>query len=183
MAHVASELERVAATRNGVGLHAAWIAEIGELGRIIELRVHQRRTLDARQPEDWHRLGAVMRTESKLLDPVIDYQHPKVAAGNVYEWRRYRALPGRIEEWLGHFVSVLPTRQRYSQCLGLWRTVGGVNDEVNHLWVYAGLDERAKVKAAVAEDSEWQRFLEKGPPLITEMHSTVLLPARYSPIK
>jgi hypothetical protein len=33
------------------------------------------------------------------------------------------------------------------------------------------------------KDPAWQEFLKVGPPLLEEMHSTILLPAPHSPLK
>jgi hypothetical protein len=33
------------------------------------------------------------------------------------------------------------------------------------------------------KDPVWQDFLTKGPPLLEEMHSTIMLPAPHSPLK
>jgi hypothetical protein len=33
------------------------------------------------------------------------------------------------------------------------------------------------------KDPAWQEFLGKGPPLLEEMHSTIMLPAPHSPLQ
>jgi hypothetical protein len=33
------------------------------------------------------------------------------------------------------------------------------------------------------KDPDWQAYLAKGPPLLAEMHSTLLMPTNYSPLK
>jgi hypothetical protein len=77
----------------------------------------------------------------------------------------------------------MPTRQKYSPLVGLWRTIGGCPDEVSHLWVYDSLDQRATVRAKVLNDAEWQAFLKVASPLLAEMAATVIVPTRFSPLQ
>ena len=45
------------------------------------------------------------------------------------------------------------------------------------------LEERFKARSDAMKDPEWQAYLAKGPPLLAEMHSTLLIPTNYSPLK
>ena len=45
------------------------------------------------------------------------------------------------------------------------------------------LNARAEARANAMNDPAWQEFLGKGPPLLEEMHSTIMLPAPHSPLK
>jgi hypothetical protein len=54
---------------------------------------------------------------------------------------------------------------------------------VCHLWAYPDLNARAEARGAAMKDPAWQEFLKKGPPLLEEMHSTIMLPAPHSPLK
>jgi len=40
-----------------------------------------------------------------------------------------------------------------------------------------------KARAAATKDPAWQAYLAKGPAKLAEMHSTLLLPTNYSPLK
>jgi hypothetical protein len=172
-------------------LEGAWVTEIGPLCRLTEL--WSRPDLDVAgasreanapgvaelQPDS---RDAITGVETSLLSPVLPY-HPPGGTGHVYELRRYRTRPGRQAEWLEHFVGVMPTRQKYSPLVGLWRTIGGCPDEVAHLWVYDSLDRRATIRAKVVEDAEWQAFLKVGSPLLAEMNATIIVPTRFSPLQ
>jgi hypothetical protein len=51
------------------------------------------------------------------------------------------------------------------------------------LWRYKNLQERFEARAAAMKDPAWQAYLAKGPALLAEMHSTLLMPTNYSPLK
>jgi NIPSNAP len=78
---------------------------------------------------------------------------------------------------------VLPSREKYSKIVGLWQTEAGQPNEVCHIWAYPSLSARAEARGAAMKDPAWQEFLTKGPPLLEEMHSTIMLPAPHSPLK
>jgi hypothetical protein len=90
---------------------------------------------------------------------------------------------GKTGEWLGHFKAIIPVRERYSKNVGLWQTEVAQLNEVVHLWAYRDLNDRAAVRAKVAQDPEWQAFLGKATPLLVEMRSIVLTPALASPMQ
>jgi hypothetical protein len=45
------------------------------------------------------------------------------------------------------------------------------------------LNARGEARANALKDPAWQEFLGKGPQLLEEMHSTIMLPAPHSPLK
>ncbi len=51
------------------------------------------------------------------------------------------------------------------------------------VWAYDDLKARADIRAKVAADPDWQKFLGIGPTLLANMESTILLPTNYSPMK
>ncbi|MGE3988840.1 NIPSNAP family protein [Pseudorhodoplanes sp.] len=167
-------------------LEGAWTTEIGTLGRLVELRSLPGAAVSTIEPglaerhTELH--DAITGTDNALLSPLLPLQPPS-GASHVYELRRYRVRPGHIDEWLRHFVAVMPARERHSARVGLWRYLCGPTDDVLHLWVYDGLDHRAAARAKVMQDPDWQSFLKVGSTLLTEMHSTILLPTAYSPMK
>ena len=66
---------------------------------------------------------------------------------------------------------------------GAWTGEVPQPNEWIHLWRYKNLQERFEARAAAMKDPEWQTYLAKGPPLLAEMHSTLLMPTNYSPLK
>jgi hypothetical protein len=124
-----------------------------------------------------------VRQDVRLLNAV----RPPVApdtTGNIYEFRNYRAKTGgAVRKWLEAFTAVLPAREKYSKIVGLWQTEAGQPNEVCHIWAYPSLNARAEARANALKDPAWQEFLGKGPSLLEEMHSTIMLPAPHSPLR
>ncbi len=101
----------------------------------------------------------------------------------IYELRTYTLYPGKVAEYLQHMKAVLPVREKHSKLVGFWSTEIGELNQVVHLWAYDDLAHRAKVRAAVAKEPQWQAFLPKIHPLILRMESKILVPADFSPLK
>jgi hypothetical protein len=176
-------------------LEGYWLSEIGPLNQVLHLwsysdydeRTRLRGEL-ARSP----RWGSeylplirplLIRQDVRLLNAVRAPVAP-AATGNIYEFRNYRAKPaGAAKQWLDAFTAVLPAREKYSKIVGLWQTEAGQPNEVCHLWAYPSLNVRAEVRASALKDPAWQEFLGKGPALLEEMHSTIMLPAPHSPLQ
>jgi hypothetical protein len=167
-------------------LAGAWTVDIGALCRLIELRTLAREDVAHKTPEltDHHPdiRAVVTSISTTLLEEVLPFQSVS-GTDHVYEWRRYRTRAGFIDEWLKLFVAVMPARERYSARVGLWRTLGGAADEVSQLWVYDDLKQRAVVRAKVMRDPAWQSLLKVAPEMLSEMHSMILLPTPYSPLR
>jgi hypothetical protein len=125
----------------------------------------------------------LVRQDIRLLNAVRPPVAPETT-GNIYEFRNYRAKTGgAVKKWLDAFTGVLPAREKYSKIVGLWQTEAGQPNEACHLWAYPSLNARAEARANVMKDPAWQEFLKVGPPLLEEMHSTILVPAPHSPLK
>ncbi len=175
-------------------LEGYWLTEIGPLNQVMHLWSYaglderQRLRGELSKNERWTKeylpliRKHLIRQDIRLLDPILPLKAPE-SEGNVYEFRHYRALPGRAREWAKLFQDVMPVREEYSKNAGAWVTEAGQPNEVCHLWAYPSVDARSERRAAVAADPRWQEFLGKAGPLIEEMHSTILLPAAHSPLK
>jgi hypothetical protein len=109
---------------------------------------------------------------------------PPIGGGlHVYELRTYRMHVGKVSEWVGHFKTGLPARQKYSRIVGLWTTEVSTLNQVVHLWAYDDLKHRAEVRSKTVQDPEWKAFLAKGYPLVAHMESVALIPTETSPLK
>jgi hypothetical protein len=176
-------------------LEGYWSTEIGPLNQVMHLwsysdfaeRARLRGEL-AKNPR-WgseylpliHPL--LVRQDIRLLNAVKAPVAPETA-GNIYEFRNYRAKTGgAVRKWLDAFTAALPAREKHSKIVGLWQTEAGQPNEACHLWAYPSLNARAEARGNAMKDPAWQEFLKVGPPLLEEMHSTILLPAPHSPLK
>lgn len=174
--------------------HGYWVSEFGQLNQIWHLWSYE--SLDARERlrgelarnERWRTeyvpnvRKLLIRQDIRFLNPVIDIKPPE-AAGHFYELRIYRTQPGAAATWARLLASVLPVRERYSPIVGLWTGEAPQPNEAVHLWAYPDLNIRMKARAEAAGDPDWRAFLAEGGPMLAEMHSTLLLPAAFSPMK
>jgi hypothetical protein len=195
MINAASTVSRDIRGDNYGKLEGYWSTEIGPLNQVLHMwsyKDYDERTKlrgelakNPRWSSEYTPLihPLLVRQDIRLLNAV----RPPVApatTGNIYEFRNYRAKTGgAVRKWLDAFTAVLPAREKYSKIVGLWHTEAGQPNEACHLWAYPSLDARAEARAAVQKDPAWQEFLKVGPPLLEEMHSTILLPAPHSPLK
>lgn len=175
-------------------LEGYWMTDIGALNQVIHLwsyadlneRTRLRAALSENQAwvNDYLPLifPHLLRQEVRLLRPVAPLKAPE-SEGNVYEFRNYRLAVGKAAEWVGHIERARPVREKYSPIVGLWVTEAPEPNEVCHIWAYDDLNARATARAAAGQDPEWQEFLGKVMGLIEAMHSTVMLPAPFSPLR
>jgi hypothetical protein len=176
-------------------LEGYWSTEIGPLNQVMHLwsfkDFAERARLRAELAKNSRWTGEyiplirplLMRQDIRLLNAIRPPVAP-ASTGNIYELRNYRAKPGgAVRQWLDAFTAVLPEREKYSKIVALWQTEAGQPNEVCHLWAYPDLNARAKARADAMKDPAWQEFLTKGPGLLDEMHSTIMLPAPHSPLK
>jgi hypothetical protein len=174
--------------------HGYWTAEFGQLNQVWHLwsyaslddRATQRDALA--QNKRWtteyvpNVRPLLMRQDIRFLNPVKDITPPKTQGG-VYELRIYRMHPGAAGAWAQSFRDIMPVREKYSQNVGIWTGEAPQPNEVAHMWNYPDLNTRMSTRAAVFKDPDWLAFVAKGSGSIVEMHSTLLLPAVFSPMK
>jgi hypothetical protein len=176
-------------------LEGYWQTEIGPLNQVMHLWSYsdfaERARLRAELAKNPRWTGEyiplirpmMMRQEIRLLSAIRPPVAPE-STGNIYELRNYRAKPGgAVRQWLDAFTAVLPAREKHSKIVALWQTEAGQPNEVCHLWAYPSLNARAEARGNAMKDPAWQEFLTKGPGLLDEMHSTIMLPAPHSPLK
>ena len=176
-------------------LEGYWFTEIGPLNQVMHLwsygsfdeRTRLRGELgkNPRWNDEYIPLirPLLVRQDIRLLNAVRAPVAP-ASTGNIYELRNYRAkAAGPVRQWLDAFTAALPAREKYSKIVGLWQTEAGQPNEVCHIWAYPSLDARTQARDSAMKDPAWQAFLKVGPPLLDEMHSTIMLPAPHSPLK
>jgi hypothetical protein len=103
--------------------------------------------------------------------------------GNVYEMRYYRAQLGRAPEFVGSMLEAMPHREKYSKNVCLWTCEAPDPHDIYHLWAYPSLNQRFEMRGGAVKDPGWQAFLGKGPGMLEQMHSTLLIPAAFSALQ
>lgn len=181
--------------KNEAGVLVGWFSsEIGTLNQLVhiwewqDLAERQRQRAVLRAKPGWADVynpqvdALVYRREVSIMNPVLPVRSP-AEPGNFFELRRYRTHPGKLVPWLELFRNILPVREKYSKIVGLWQSEIGEQNEALHLWAYQDLKQRAEVRSHVLQDPEWQAFRAKASPLLCHMTSTILVPAKFSPLR
>jgi len=195
MVKAASTVSREIRGTNFGKLEGYWFTEIGPLNQVLHMWSYSDLNERARLRAELAKNARWTSEYIPLLRPILLHQQvrlmnaikPPVApasTGNIYELRNYRAKPlGAVRQWIEAFTAALPAREKYSKMVGLWHTETGQPNEVCHIWAYPSLNARAEARAAATKDPVWGEFLGKGPSLLEEMHSTIMLPAPHSPLQ
>ena len=195
MIKAASTVSREVRGDNYGKLEGYWSTEIGPLNQVMHMwsynDLNERAKLRAELAKNPRWTGEytplifplLLRQDVRLLNAIRPPVAP-ASSGNIYEFRNYRAKTGgAVRQWIEAFTGVLPEREKYSKIVGLWQTEASQPNEVCHIWAYPSLNARADARNAALKDPAWQAFLTKGPPLLEEMHATIMLPAPHSPLK
>ena len=171
-----------------------WFSDIRGLNQIVHLWSYENlndRT-DARsrlaKNADWnneyvaHVRPLMRRQKIRLMQPKLDLKVPK-GEDHIYEYRYYQTNVGQAGAWIDAISQAMPAREKYSQNICLWQTEAENPNEVSHMWVYDDLNQRAQARADANSDPDWQSFLKKSGSMLKEMESTLLIPAKFSPLK
>lgn len=181
--------------KDEAGVLVGWFSsEIGTLNQLVhiwqwqDLAERQRQRVLLRAKPGWVDVynpqvdALVYRREVEIMNPARPVL-PPATPGNLYELRRYRSHPGKLTLWLDLFRAIMPVREKYSAMVGLWTSEIGEQNEAVHLWAYRDLKHRAEVRTSALADPAWLAFLDKANPLLFHMTSTILTPARFSPLQ
>lgn len=96
----------------------------------------------------------------------------------IYEIRTYRLTPGSVVEVEKRFGEAYEYRKKYSPLLAFWHTEIGPLNEIVHVWPYADLAERARVRGEAAKDPNWPPKIQE---FIVAMQSEVVVPFSFLP--
>lgn len=160
-------------------LPGCWVSEIGRLNQVVLLLDGESSDGNRAVREALPGGGALQAHDRRSLETVVA-PVPPPQRGNIYELRTYRLACGSIEAFIDLVRAILPFRQRFSPCAGMWVGASGPLDEVVHLWPYPDLNQRMERRAAVAATPEWQDFLRQAVPLVEHMDCELLLPTALS---
>jgi hypothetical protein len=102
-------------------------------------------------------------------------------ADDFVEMRVYRSHPGVLDRFLKLYEAEgLPIQIGHlGNCVGYFRSLDGLVDEVVHFWGYSDLNERIKRRAALFADQGFKQFLTKGVPHFRHQENMILRPAAF----
>jgi hypothetical protein len=96
----------------------------------------------------------------------------------IYEVRTYQIAPRSLPEVLKRFEEGYQERKKHSELAAFWYSEIGPLNQIIHVWPYADMAERDRVRAEAAKSPSW-------PPPIGEfllsMNSEIFIPAPFSP--
>lgn len=177
-------------TGEGVTLAGCWASDIGLLNQIAVLRsfvdeqarlTECERYLLARDAFDIEEFTTDMRVENYSLFPFLK-PLPAGAHGPFYELRMYSLIPSGMAPTLEGWKSAIGPRtgEAYSQVYAAFYATDGRTPRYLHIWPYSSLEQRLDVRTRAVEDGVWPP--ENSAPQLREMHSTLFLPASFSPL-
>jgi hypothetical protein len=184
-----AQLKETLPATAGDGLLACWCSDIGALNRILLLRaasditrIHAEREKILRN-ENPFGVGEYIAAAS--MDTYVSFPFmPPMAAGQygpVFEVRTYVFKPDGVAPTIELWRKWVPGRTKVSPLLAAMHSITGAVTRFMHIWPYAGLDERARLRAKAVADKVWPP--PGGPDHFTAMQSDIYLPADFSPMR
>ena len=103
----------------------------------------------------------------------------------IVEERIYTLQPGKVPEMVRLYGEEgLALQQRHlGKFIGYFTTETGNLNQVVFMWGYDSLDDRAARRDRLAQDPEWQRYLQKVVQIIVAQENRILKPTSFSPIR
>ena len=95
----------------------------------------------------------------------------------IYELRTYTLLPGKQGEYLklSGTVSRAIRGDNYGKLEGFWYTEFGTLNQLVHLWSYADLNERERLRAALSQNERWlKEYVPQIRPLLLAQENKIL---------
>jgi hypothetical protein len=173
----------------GDDLLACWHSDIGALNRILLIRaapdimrIHadRERTLQTENPFGIGEYIAGMKMDTYVSFPFM----PPMKAGQhgpVFEVRTYILKPDGVPATIELWRKWVPGRAKLSPLLAAMHSITGTVTRFIHIWPYAGLDERARLRAKAVADKVWPP--PGGPDHLMVMKSDIYLAADFSPMR
>lgn len=123
----------------------------------------------------------IVKMQSEILLPA-PFMRPLAPAtlGNVYEMRTYTYAPGTMAQVLERWGEAVPHREKYSPLAAAWTSELGDLNRFIHLWPYASMAERDRIRAEAAKDPNWPPRTRE---FLVSMENKILVPAPFSPLR
>ncbi|HSC84305.1 MAG TPA: NIPSNAP family protein [Pseudomonas sp.] len=174
----------------GGTLMGCWYSDIGPLNQIALLRGYPDEAARQAERERYLLAHNAFGIEDLLLDmhcenySLFPFLQPLAAGkhGPLYEFRVYDLVPSGLMPTLqGWEKAVGPrTGADYSAVYAAFYATDGKLPRYLHIWPYQSLEQRADVRARAVDDGVWPP--ENSGPQLRHMHSTIYLPASFSPL-
>ena len=173
----------------GDELLACWYSDIGALNRILLLRaasdiarIHAEREKILRSGNPFG-IGEYVAATSMDTYVPFPFMPPMTAGrhGPIFEVRTYAFKPDGVPPTIELWRKWMPGRAKVSPLLAAMHSVTGAVTRFMHIWPYAGLEERARLRAKAVADKLWPP--PGGPDHFTAMQCDIYLAADFSPLR
>ena len=184
-----AHLKETLPTAAGDGLLACWCSDIGALNRILLLRTASDITRIYAEREKILRsenpfgLGEYIAATSMDTYVSFPFMAPMTAGqyGPVFEVRTYVFKPDGVPPTIELWRKWVPGRAKISPLLAAMHSITGAVTRFMHIWPYASVEERTRLRAKAIADKVWPP--PGGPDHFTAMQSDIYLPADFSPMR
>ena len=184
-----ARLKETLPTAAGDGLLACWCSDIGALNRILLIRaapditrIHAEREKILRSGNPFG-VGEYIAATSMDTYVSFPFMQPMQAGqcGPVFEVRTYVLKPDGLAATIELWRKWVPGRTTLSPLLAAMHSITGTVTRFMHIWPYASVDERSRLRAKAVADKLWPP--PGGPDHFTAMQSDIYLPADFSPMR
>ncbi len=173
----------------GKHLLACWYSEIGALNRILIIRhspnlaeavAEREAVLRSGNPFGIGEFVAGMTMDTYTSFDFVKPMHPG-PHGPFYEVRCYVLKPDGLTPTIALWEKAVPAREKISPLLAAMTSVSGPVTRFMHIWPYASLDERQRLRGKAVADGVWPP--PGGSDQLVAMQSDIFLPAVFSPMR
>lgn len=170
-------------------LLACWYSELGALNQILlirscddEARLAEQRAAMLRSKNPF---GMAELIVSMTMDIYVSFPFmPPITLGRygpIYEVRTYGLKPDRLGKTIELWQGSVPGRSTISPLLAAMYSVTGPTIRFMHIWPYASLDERQRLRTKAVADGVWPP--PNGPDQLLSQQADIFLPAEFSPLQ
>jgi NIPSNAP len=170
-------------------LLACWYSDLGALNQILVIR-----SGDDERDARAQRAAIVMSQDpfgvgefitALTMDTYVSFPFMRpIAAGRYgpfYEVRTYVLRPDGLAKTIELWRNAVPGRLTVSPLLAAMYSVTGPVLRFMHIWPYASLDERQRLRTKAVADGVWPP--PGGPDQLISQQADIFLPAEFSPLR
>jgi NIPSNAP len=173
----------------GGTLLACWLTEIGALNQILLIREYGSEPAIAADRDAIVRSGNPYGLADMITAASCDayvsfpFLSPMQAgsAGPIFEVRTYVLKPGGLGRTIELWRAAVQNRVRLSPLLAAMYSLSGGVPRFMHIWPYASLDERQRIRDEAVKIGVWPP--PGGPDHLLAQQADIFLPAPFSPIR
>ncbi|KAI8347623.1 hypothetical protein EDC96DRAFT_521074 [Choanephora cucurbitarum] len=181
--------------QNNVHLCGSWETVVGELDTFVHIweykgYVGHQATMERLSKDPAYaqflkdlRPLLISRENNMMLEFSFWKTSPPQVTHGIYELRKYHLKPGNLLEWEYHWRKGLECRSQFCEPVGAWFSQLGQLHTVQHMWTYPDLQTRKTTREEAWKVQGWSDTVYKTVRLIDSMHSYILKPLDYSPLR